>query len=138
LEEQQLQPQTQGHHPELKENKQNQQLRQQNKFKLFLTKKKAPSISDPSLKETTNAPCSPDRTVSSTDEDPNDNLAANAATADANVDTMKTTGAATKKRGWREYTDLNFGRKYYSDGVTSTWEKPITFIPEKPASAINV
>jgi len=138
MEEQQLQPQTQGHHLESKENKQNQQLRQQNKFKLFLTKKKAPSISDPSLKETTNAPCSPDRTVSSTDEDSNDNLAANAATADANVDTMKTTGAATKKRGWREYTDPNFGRKYYSDGVTSTWEKPITFIPEKPASAINV
>ena len=138
MEEQQLQPQTQGRHPESKENKQNQQLRQQNKFKLFLTKKKAPSISDPSLKETTNAPCSPDRTVSSTDEDSNDNLAANAATADANVDTMKTTGAATKKRGWREYTDPNFGRKYYSDGVTSTWEKPITFTPEKPASAINV
>jgi len=138
MEEQQLQPQTQGHHPESKENKQNQQLRQQSKFKLFRTKKKAPSISDPSLKETTNAPCSPDRTVSSTDEDSNDNLAANAATADANVDTMKTTGAATKKRGWREYTDPNFGWKYYSDGVTSTWEKPIPFIPEKSASAINL
>jgi hypothetical protein len=68
----------------------------------------------------------------------NDNLAANAATADANVDTMTTTVAATKMRGWREYTDKISGRKYYSDGVTSMWEKPITFVPEKPSPSIHV
>jgi hypothetical protein len=36
---------------------------------------------------------------------------------------------ATKTRRWREYTDPSSGVKYYSDGVTSTWEKPTTFVP---------
>jgi hypothetical protein len=40
---------------------------------------------------------------------------------------------ATKTRRWREYTDPSSGVKYYSDGVTSTWEKPTTFVPSNPS-----
>jgi len=32
-----------------------------------------------------------------------------------------------KKKGWREYTDLTTGKKYYSDGITTTWERPADF-----------
>jgi pre-mRNA-processing factor 40 len=34
---------------------------------------------------------------------------------------------------WVEYTDVTSGKKYYSNGVTTTWESPETFIshPEK-------
>lgn len=28
------------------------------------------------------------------------------------------------KHVWKEYTDANTGKKYYSDGVTTTWERP--------------
>jgi pre-mRNA-processing factor 40 len=28
------------------------------------------------------------------------------------------------KHIWKEYTDANTGKKYYSDGVTTTWERP--------------
>jgi len=35
----------------------------------------------------------------------------------------------TTKSTWREYTDKNTGKKYYSDGKTTCWEKPANFIP---------
>ncbi|KAL3912580.1 MAG: hypothetical protein SGILL_006826 [Bacillariaceae sp.] len=34
----------------------------------------------------------------------------------------------SKKRTWQEYSDASSGKKYYSDGVTTTWEKPEGFI----------
>lgn len=36
-------------------------------------------------------------------------------------ETEKTTAS---KQVWKEYTDPNTGKKYYSDGVTTTWERP--------------
>jgi pre-mRNA-processing factor 40 len=40
------------------------------------------------------------------------------------------------KRLWQEYQDANTGKKYYSDGVTTKWEKPLGFQSETemPAS----
>ncbi|GAX14447.1 pre-mRNA-processing factor 40 [Fistulifera solaris] len=35
--------------------------------------------------------------------------------------------ATTNASEWKEYTDNATGKKYYSDGVTTTWEKPVTF-----------
>mmetsp|Transcript_4171 Transcript_4171/g.7420 ORF Transcript_4171/g.7420 Transcript_4171/m.7420 type:complete len:1013 (-) Transcript_4171:228-3266(-) len=42
---------------------------------------------------------------------------------------QKTDKAKTKrkKKGWREFTDTNTGTKYYSDGVTTTWDRPANF-----------
>jgi pre-mRNA-processing factor 40 len=33
-----------------------------------------------------------------------------------------------QKRTWQEYADTSTGRKYYSDGVTTTWDKPDGFV----------
>jgi pre-mRNA-processing factor 40 len=35
---------------------------------------------------------------------------------------------SSNKRTWQEYHDANSGRKYYSDGVTTTWEKPQGYV----------
>jgi len=51
------------------------------------------------------------------------------ATRDSPVSTSTTSSATSRKkrRGWKEYTDLSTGEKYYSDGVTTTWNKPVNF-----------
>lgn len=36
--------------------------------------------------------------------------------------------SSSQKRTWQEYADASTGRKYYSDGVTTTWEKPEGFV----------
>ncbi len=36
------------------------------------------------------------------------------------------------KRQWQEYEDPSSGKKYYSDGITTTWEKPADFRPTEP------
>ncbi|KAG7342217.1 FF domain containing protein [Nitzschia inconspicua] len=41
---------------------------------------------------------------------------------------IATSIVSNQKRTWQEYTDASTGRKYYSDGVTTTWEKPEGFI----------
>ncbi len=38
------------------------------------------------------------------------------------------TASSSNKRSWSEHEDANTGRKYYSDGVQTTWEKPEGFI----------
>jgi pre-mRNA-processing factor 40 len=35
-----------------------------------------------------------------------------------------------QQRQWKEYEDATTGKKYYSDGATTTWEKPAGFITE--------
>lgn len=37
---------------------------------------------------------------------------------------LKKRDASKLDSKWKEYTDSSSGRKYYSDGVTTTWEKP--------------
>jgi pre-mRNA-processing factor 40 len=37
---------------------------------------------------------------------------------------------STTKGAWKEYEDSKSGRKYYSDGATTTWEKPDGFVVE--------
>ena len=39
-----------------------------------------------------------------------------------------TSEKSSQKRTWQEHEDANTGRKYYSDGVQTTWEKPEGFI----------
>lgn len=39
-----------------------------------------------------------------------------------------TATASSQKRSWQEHEDANTGRKYYSDGVQTTWEKPEDFV----------
>lgn len=39
------------------------------------------------------------------------------------------------KRAWKEYEDPNTGQKYYSDGVTTSWEKPEGFVSLDLSSA---
>lgn len=34
----------------------------------------------------------------------------------------------SQKRSWQEHEDASTGRKYYSDGVSTTWEKPEGFV----------
>jgi pre-mRNA-processing factor 40 len=48
----------------------------------------------------------------------------------------KTADASTTEasRVWTEYTDATTGKKYYSNGVTTTWEKPETFV--SPAAIV--
>ncbi|KAL7542980.1 hypothetical protein ACHAWF_007292 [Thalassiosira exigua] len=41
--------------------------------------------------------------------------------------TALTTPKKKKKRGWREYADPASGKKYYSNGTTTTWDKPTDF-----------
>ena len=38
------------------------------------------------------------------------------------------TNLTSKKRSWQEHKDVSTGRKYYSDGVKTTWEKPKDFV----------
>lgn len=38
------------------------------------------------------------------------------------------TTSSSQKRPWQEHEDANTGRKYYSDGVQTTWEKPEGFV----------
>ncbi len=51
---------------------------------------------------------------------------------DSPVSTDTTSSSATRKkrRGWKEYTDLITGKKYYSDGITTTWIRPVNFSRE--------
>jgi pre-mRNA-processing factor 40 len=41
--------------------------------------------------------------------------------------------AAVEKRTWRIYTDESSGKKYYSDGVTTTWNRPAELGEDEPA-----
>jgi pre-mRNA-processing factor 40 len=50
--------------------------------------------------------------------------AAAAAIPETNATTVVST---TQLRPWAEYTDAGTGKKYYSNGVTTTWEKPEGF-----------
>ena len=53
----------------------------------------------------------------------------------ANLDARSTPEAQPiSERPWQEYVDSSTGKKYYSNGVTTTWEKPAAFNsePEKP------
>jgi pre-mRNA-processing factor 40 len=49
------------------------------------------------------------------------------------------TPKAREKRKWQEYADAASGKKYYSDGVSTTWEKPTGFDSDtvKPVRSIE-
>ncbi|KAL7509519.1 hypothetical protein ACHAXN_006500 [Cyclotella atomus] len=61
-------------------------------------------------------------------------IAANTAATASNIsaNTINNSNAASK---WKEYTDPSSGKKYYSDGVTTTWIRPAELGPEKIAAA---
>jgi len=42
--------------------------------------------------------------------------------------TESATASSSLKRTWHEHEETTTGRKYYSDGVTTTWEKPKDFV----------
>lgn len=44
------------------------------------------------------------------------------------------------KKQWQEYTDPSSGKKYYSDGVSTTWEKPVglSSLDQKVTDSDNV
>ena len=42
-----------------------------------------------------------------------------------------------KRRKWREYTDPDTGKTYYSDGVTTTWKRPPNFTPEMSSTSAS-
>jgi pre-mRNA-processing factor 40 len=42
--------------------------------------------------------------------------------------TTTPSSSSQQRRPWQEYEDANTGKKYYSDGITTTWEKPEGFI----------
>ena len=44
--------------------------------------------------------------------------------------------ATPEKRKWQEYEDSVSGKKYYSDGVTTTWEKPEDFVNNSDAQKV--
>lgn len=48
--------------------------------------------------------------------------------------------SSEKKRVWKEYEDASSGKKYYSDGVTTTWKKPEDFAydPNKTTEAMEL
>eukprot|EP00535_Pseudo-nitzschia_heimii_P002093 CAMPEP_0197182504 /NCGR_PEP_ID=MMETSP1423-20130617/6431_1 /TAXON_ID=476441 /ORGANISM="Pseudo-nitzschia heimii, Strain UNC1101" /LENGTH=765 /DNA_ID=CAMNT_0042632935 /DNA_START=493 /DNA_END=2790 /DNA_ORIENTATION=+ len=46
----------------------------------------------------------------------------------AAVTGSSSTNSSSKKRTWQEHQDVSTGRKYYSDGVKTTWEKPEDFV----------
>ena len=37
---------------------------------------------------------------------------------------------ARKLTRWREYTDVSSGKKYYSNGISTTWDRPDSFFNE--------
>eukprot|EP00751_Fragilariopsis_kerguelensis_P023796 CAMPEP_0170878998 /NCGR_PEP_ID=MMETSP0734-20130129/31404_1 /TAXON_ID=186038 /ORGANISM="Fragilariopsis kerguelensis, Strain L26-C5" /LENGTH=894 /DNA_ID=CAMNT_0011261899 /DNA_START=1 /DNA_END=2685 /DNA_ORIENTATION=- len=39
-----------------------------------------------------------------------------------------TKNSSSQKRAWQEHQDANTGKFYYSDGVSTTWEKPVDYI----------
>lgn len=41
----------------------------------------------------------------------------------------KAQAATTKPRPWTQYTDAGTGKTYYSNGITTSWEKPADFEP---------
>jgi pre-mRNA-processing factor 40 len=55
----------------------------------------------------------------------------------ANADATKVIGSGTINHNnnaptkWKEYTDPTSNKKYYSDGVTTTWTRPAELGPEK-------
>ena len=42
----------------------------------------------------------------------------------------KNSTKSKRQKRWREYTDPNTGKKYYSNGTTTTWTKPTNFAVE--------
>lgn len=63
--------------------------------------------------------------------------AAPAASTPSSKDASSSNGAnlAASKKKWQTYTDEASGKKYYSDGVTTTWKRPAELPPEdSPAS----
>ncbi|CAB9507143.1 PRP40 pre-mRNA processing factor 40 homolog [Seminavis robusta] len=46
--------------------------------------------------------------------------------------------AASTPRPWAEYTDANTGKKYYSNGVTTTWERPEGLVSSSLSAATIV
>ena len=53
-----------------------------------------------------------------------DNSSANSSSSIA----ASTATSSSQKRTWQEHIDTNTGRKYYSDGAQTTWEKPADFV----------
>lgn len=43
--------------------------------------------------------------------------------------------ASNKSKVWQTYTDDKTGKKYYSDGVTTTWTRPVELPPENGSSS---
>jgi pre-mRNA-processing factor 40 len=47
------------------------------------------------------------------------------------------TAKASAPVQWREYKDASLGKMYYSDGVTTTWDAPPSFIPHAEANIVS-
>jgi pre-mRNA-processing factor 40 len=50
-------------------------------------------------------------------------------------ETAAVTAATATERPWVEYSDANTGRKYYSNGVATTWDKPSGFASPEDTAA---
>jgi pre-mRNA-processing factor 40 len=64
----------------------------------------------------------PDALMNKTASNPSSSTSANA------------TAASSQKRSWQEHEDAKTGRRYYSNGVQTTWEKPDGF--ESPETIV--
>lgn len=74
-------------------------------------------------------PPSPDRTVTSTSTSSSKQEVATIPIDPTGVDSISLNSSKKKKkREWKEYIDQNTGKKYYSNGVSTSWVKPDGFV----------
>lgn len=74
-------------------------------------------------------PSSPDRTVTSTSTSSSKQELATITTDATGVDSISVSSSKKKKkREWKEYIDQNTGKKYYSNGISTSWDKPDGFV----------
>ena len=51
--------------------------------------------------------------------------------------TTTTTAKVAVQQQWKEYTDVKTGKKYFSDGTTTTWDKPASMVASAESVAIT-
>lgn len=67
-----------------------------------------------------------------------DSLKLKATASSATLAPSAPASTSTTKRDWVAYEDASTGRKYYSDGVTTTWEKPEGFVFQVEPTKITI
>ncbi|KAL9179290.1 hypothetical protein ACHAXT_008580 [Thalassiosira profunda] len=107
------------------------------RFKLFRRGKKN---SKDATKGKGAGPVSPDRTVASIDDkgSPSPVTRFQTPLTEAIADDGKNVSPVkkSKRRKWRQYSDPNTGKKYYSDGATTTWDRPAGFVVGEQSAEI--